>query len=76
MYSRVGKETCDRDVTLLFHGEPKVKAASKIAHICNPAKGGDIDKKLGVDGEIIVEEGEFDDEELYDMQDLATQMMA
>lgn len=74
MYSRVGKETCDRDVTLIFHGDPKVKAGSKIAHICNPAR--DTDKKLGVDGEVIPEEGEFDDEELYDMQDLATQMMA
>ena len=67
MYSRVGKETCDRDVTLIFQGEPKVKALSKIGHICNPAKGGDVEKKLGANGEIIPEEGEFDEEELYDM---------
>ena len=72
MYSRVGKETCDRDVTLVFHGEPKVKASSKIGHICNPTTTGDNEKKMGVDGEVIQEEGEFDDEELYDMQDLAT----
>ena len=53
MYSRVGKETCDRDVTLVFHGEPKVKSTSKIGHICNPAKAGDEKKNLGADGEII-----------------------